>query len=126
MTLKLLVSTLKSETQTQLSQLIRELEECDQELIEVTNRNYLYRLQARYLVERQDESLWLRVLDPENPHRKEVIEQVVQAALPETKNADEVSVTVKAFMTAELPNELIELLERIVLHNSGFANNKNL
>jgi clathrin heavy chain len=46
--------------------------------------------------------------------------------LPETKNADEVSVTVKAFMTAELPNELIELLERIVLHNSGFANNKNL
>ncbi len=65
-------------------------------------------------------------MDPENPHRKEVIEQVVQAALPETKNADEVSVTVKAFMTAELPNELIELLERIVLHNSGFANNKNL
>ncbi len=65
-------------------------------------------------------------MDPENPHRKEVIEQFVQAALPETKNADEVSVTVKAFMTAELPNELIELLERIVLHNSGFANNKNL
>jgi len=29
-------------------------------------------------------------------------------------------------MTAELPHELIELLERIVLHNSGFANNKNL
>ena len=26
-----------------------------EELIEVTNRNYLYRLQARYLVERQDE-----------------------------------------------------------------------
>jgi clathrin heavy chain len=29
-------------------------------------------------------------------------------------------------MTAELPHELIELLERIVLHNSGFANNRNL
>ena len=29
-------------------------------------------------------------------------------------------------MTAELPHELIELLERIVLHNSSFANNKNL
>lgn len=29
-------------------------------------------------------------------------------------------------MTAELPHELIELLERIVLHNSGFANNENL
>ena len=29
-------------------------------------------------------------------------------------------------MTAELPQELIELLERIVLHNSGFDNNRNL
>lgn len=25
---------------------------CDEELIAVTNRNYLYRMQARYLVER--------------------------------------------------------------------------
>lgn len=46
--------------------------------------------------------------------------------MPETKNADEVSTTVKAFMDADMPNELIELLERIVLHNSDFANNKNL
>lgn len=100
--------------------------ECDEELIEVTNRNFLYRLQARYLVERQDEALWGKVLVPDNKHRKDVVEQVVQTALPETKNADEVSCAVKAFMTAELPHELIELLERIVLHNSGFANNENL
>jgi len=37
-----------------------------------------------------------------------------------------VSTTVKAFMEAELPEELIGLLERIVLHNSGFSNNKSL
>lgn len=48
------------------------------------------------------------------------------AALLESKNADEVSNTVKAFMAAELPEQLIELLEKIVLHNSGFANNENL
>ncbi len=78
------------------------------------------------MVERQNNELWAKVLNPENPHRKEVIEQVVQTALPETKNADEVSCTVKAFMEAELPHELIELLERIVLHNSLFANNKIL
>jgi clathrin heavy chain len=65
-------------------------------------------------------------LNPENPHRKEAIEQVVQTALPETKNEDEVSCTVKAFMEAELLHELIELLERIVLHNSLFAKNKIL
>ena len=29
-------------------------------------------------------------------------------------------------MTAELPNELIELLEKIVLQGSEFSNNKNL
>jgi len=100
--------------------------ECDQELIAVTNKNYLFKMQARYLVERQNEELWALVLNPENPHRKSVIDQVNQTALPETKNADEVSCTVKAFMTAELPHELIELLERIVLHNSGFSNNQNL
>lgn len=100
--------------------------ECDDELIEVTNRNYLYRIQARYLVERQDEALWAKVLTAENTHRKSVIDQVVGTALPETKNADDVSITVKAFMSAELSEELIELLEKIVLHNSGFSNNKNL
>lgn len=83
-------------------------------------------MQARYLVERQSIELWTYVLREDNPHRKQVIDQVVQTALPETKNADEVSTTVKAFMDADMPNELIELLERIVLHNSDFANNKNL
>lgn len=51
---------------------------------------------------------------------------MVQTALPETKNPDEVSLTVKAFMKAELPHELMELLEKIVLHNSDFSKNKNL
>ena len=83
-------------------------------------------MQARYLVERQSAELWAHVLREDNPHRKQVIDQVVHTALPETKNADEVSTTVKAFMDADMPNELIELLERIVLHNSDFASNKNL
>jgi clathrin heavy chain len=100
--------------------------ECDDELIEVTNKNYLYKMQARYLVERQNEELWAKVLTQDNPNRKMVIDQVVSTALPESNNAEDVSCTVKAFMAAELPEELIELLERIVLHNSGFSNNKNL
>ena len=37
---------------------------------------------------------------------------------------EEVSVTVKAFMTADLPNELIELLEKIVLDNSVFSEHR--
>jgi clathrin heavy chain len=102
--------------------------ECDDELIEVTNKNYLFKMQARYLVERQNEALWAKVLNPENKNRQLVIDQVVSTALPETNNAEDVSTTVKAFMEAELPNELIGLLERIVLHstNSNFSNNKSL
>ena len=46
--------------------------------------------------------------------------------MPETKNVDEVSMAVRAFMDAQLNNQLIELLERIVLHNSDFAENKSL
>jgi clathrin heavy chain len=50
----------------------------------------------------------------------------VQTALPETQDPEDVSFTVKAFMQAELPNELIELLEKIVLENSIFSDNRNL
>ena len=47
------------------------------ELIEVTNKNCLYRLQASYLVERQSLELWAHVLTPDNPHRKSIIEHVI-------------------------------------------------
>jgi len=99
---------------------------CDEELVAVTNRNGLFRLQARYLVERQSPELWAMVLDKENQHREHAIDQVVGTALPESTNADEVSVTVKAFIQAEIPEKLSELLEKIVLHKSDFANNRNL
>merc|ERR1712137_1095320 len=70
--------------------------------------------------------LWELVLKPENQYRRNVIDQVVSTALPECTNADEVSATVKAFIQADLPNELIVLLEKIVLHNSDFSQNRNL
>merc|ERR1719310_468702 len=66
------------------------------------------------------------VLTKENEYRRHVIDQVVSTALPESTNADEVSATVKAFIAADLQTELIELLEKIVLHNSDFSKNKNL
>jgi len=99
---------------------------CDKELVDVTNRNGLFRLQARYLVERQNPELWALVLDIENQYRPSVIDQVVSTALPDAKDADEVSAAVRAFISADLPNKLIELLEKIVLHNSNFSKNRNL
>jgi clathrin heavy chain len=106
--------------------------ECDDELIKVSHDHGLYRDLAKYLVERQDLELWGKVLnkeegkDEEDPQRRQLIDQVVEWALPESTNADEVSCTVKAFMAADLPSELINLLERIVLQGSDFSDNKNL
>lgn len=52
--------------------------------------------------------------------------QIIATAMPESTDADDVSVTVKAFLTADLPIELIELLEKIILEPSPFRENKNL
>ncbi|XP_040566519.1 LOW QUALITY PROTEIN: clathrin heavy chain 1 [Lepeophtheirus salmonis] len=99
---------------------------CDRELISVCNENSLFKSEARYLVRRRDTDLWAEVLNDENVHRRPLIDQVVQTALAETIDPEDISVTVKAFMAADLPNELIELLEKIVIDSSTFSDHRNL
>lgn len=103
----------------------------DKEQINITNKNSYFKEQAKYLVSRMDINLWNMVLSEENPYRNSVIDQVVSVALIEAKTADEVSVAVKAFISANLPNHLMELLERLMLRPSNeggspFQDNKNL
>ncbi|XGW13703.1 hypothetical protein V3C99_000207 [Haemonchus contortus] len=100
--------------------------QCDAELIAVCNENSLFKNLARYLVRRRDYGLWEQVLNEENQYRRQLIDQVVQTALSETQDPEDISATVKAFMAADLPNELIELLEKIVLDNSAFSEHRNL
>jgi clathrin heavy chain len=50
----------------------------------------------------------------------------VATALPECTDPDDVSITVKAFLSADLPIQLIELLEKIIIEPSPFSDNKNL
>ena len=88
------------------------------------NENSLFKSEARYLVRRRDGDLWAVVLQEDNEYRRQLIDQVVQTALSETQDPEDISVTVKAFMTADLPNELIELLEKIVLDNSVFSEHR--
>jgi clathrin heavy chain len=99
---------------------------CDEELIEVTSKNGLFKDQARYLVERQDMALWAKVLSTDNHHRQDVVDQVTGTALPEAKSPEQVSTTVKAFMAADMPQQLIGLLEKLVLHGGDFSDNRNL
>lgn len=100
--------------------------QCDQELIKVCNENSLFKSLARYLVKRKDPELWASVLREDNQYRRQLIDQVVQTALNETQDPEDISVTVKSFMSADLRNELIEVLEKIVLDNSVFSDHRNL
>ncbi|KAL1874738.1 hypothetical protein VTK73DRAFT_266 [Phialemonium thermophilum] len=98
----------------------------DLELVNITNENSMYKAQARYLLERADEQLWSFVLSENNIHRRSVIDQVISTAVPESIDPDKVAKAVQAFLAADLPGELIELLEKIVLEPSPFSDNKSL
>ncbi|KAJ4370510.1 Clathrin heavy chain [Neocucurbitaria cava] len=98
----------------------------DLELIQVTNENSMFKAQARYLLERADSEIWDFVLNPNNMHRRSLVDQVTSTAIPSSQDPDRVSVAVKAFITADMPAELIELLEKILLEPSIFSDNPSL
>ena len=58
--------------------------------------------------------------DPEPPSKRYLLDQVVQTDVPKARNPYEISTTVKAFKRCDMPEELIELLERSVLKGSDF------
>lgn len=96
------------------------------ELINITNENKMYKYQARYLLAKSDFGLWAKVLSPDNEHRRQLIDQVISTGIPELSDPEPISVTVKAFMENDLPQELIELLEKIILEPSPFNDNTSL
>lgn len=98
----------------------------DLELINITNENSMFRAQSRYLLERSDPEVWAFALGENNEYRRSLVDQVISTAVPESTNPDQVSVAVKAFVDADLPAELIELLEKILLEPSPFSENGSL
>lgn len=87
-----------------------------QEVIELCQRNGMNKPLARYLVRAKSLELWQQVLADDTDHRRQLIEAVQQSALPESESSEEVSVAVRAFMNANLTEELTSLLEQIVVH----------
>ncbi|KAL0246390.1 hypothetical protein GEMRC1_007602 [Eukaryota sp. GEM-RC1] len=81
---------------------------------------------GKYVVLRQDEDLWAQVLHSENSCREKLVDTIVGTVIPACQSQDEVSVTVRSFMTAGLQIELIQLLEKIVLQPSPFSNISSL
>lgn len=98
----------------------------DVELVNITNENSMFKAQARYLLDRADEELWNFVLNDNNIHKRSVIDQVISTAVPESTEPNKVSVAVASFLRNDLPGELIELLEKIVLEPSAFSDNESL
>ena len=98
----------------------------DLELINITNENSMYRAQARYLLGRAEPEIWSFTLSGNNSHRRQLVDQVIATAVPESNEPEKVSVAVKAFLDADLPAELIELLEKIILEPSPFSDNASL
>ncbi|CAH6722457.1 clathrin heavy chain [[Candida] jaroonii] len=98
----------------------------DNELINITNENKMYKYQARYLLAKSDFDLWNQVLSDDNIHRRQLIDQVISTGIPELDDPEPISITVKAFMENDLPQELIELLEKIILEPSPFNDNTSL
>jgi len=98
----------------------------DIELINITNENSMFRAQARYLLQRSDPEIWAFVLAENNGYRRPLVDQVIATAVPESSEPEKVSVAVKAFLDADLPAELIELLEKIILEPSPFSDNGSL
>ncbi|KAF8543541.1 armadillo-type protein [Trichophaea hybrida] len=98
----------------------------DLELVRITNENSMFKHQARYLVARRDPELWTFVLSPNNIHRRPLVDQVVATAVPESTDPEDVSTAVQSFLENDLPTELIELLEKIILEPSPFSDNNNL
>lgn len=98
----------------------------DDELINITNENKMYKYQARYVLAKSDFALWDKVLSSDNQHRRQLIDHVISTGIPELNDPEPVSITVKAFMENNLPQELIELLEKIILEPSPFNDNQSL
>lgn len=98
----------------------------DGELITMTNENSMFKEQAMYLMKRRDLNLWRQVLNRSNPHRDELLDQVINSAVLESQDAEDVSVAVKALIAADLAKELLAVLEKILYGGTNFANNKNL
>lgn len=89
---------------------------CSEPLIDLCRKTSMHKQLARYLVSERNLELWAEVLHNDDVNRRNLIEAVQQTALPESTANEDVSTTVRAFMTANLTHELTNLLDEIVVH----------
>ena len=99
---------------------------CHDAMVALTTANSMFKKQAQYLVDCMDDELWGRVLAEDTEARGHLVENLVGQVLPDCKEAHKVALCVKVFLDADLPNYLIELLDKIVVQTGQFKGEKNL
>ena len=60
--------------------------QCDEALVDCTNRHSLFKVQARYIVDRMDADLWGTALEETNKFRRQLIDQVCMLAASWTQH----------------------------------------
>lgn len=99
---------------------------CHTELLDVAVKNGMWKPLAKHLIRQQNNDLWMTVLkDKSNVDQRQLIEAVRQDKFAECKVAEDVIVTVRAFMKADLLSELSAILEELVV-GGRFARNRFL
>jgi clathrin heavy chain len=97
----------------------------NERIVAVGIKNGMWKPLGRYLVEQMDLDLWHSVLEDTSFDKKQLVEAVRHDALAHTASPDEVIATVRAFMQANMTEELTTILDQVVLHGQ-FQKNKYL
>ena len=98
---------------------------CHSQLIALGIKNGMWKPLARYLVKQKDLELWSVVLGDKSFEHKYLVEAVRHDALANSDVAEDVITTVRAFMKAEMTQELTAILDQVVVHGQ-FQKNKYL
>lgn len=81
---------------------------------------------ASYLMRRCSFELWTKVLGHGNEWRQQLIDHLLSVIHVRQHETDEVAVTIKALVAADLSDEVISIVEKLIKENSAYAENESL
>ena len=94
--------------------------------IQLCYSNGLFESLASYLMRRCSLELWTKVLSHENEWRQQLISQLLAVIHVRQNETDEVTITIKALVAANLSKEVISIIEKLITENLAYAENESL
>jgi len=103
-----------------------ERENLDDEIVKLCYDNALFKNLVRYLLNRADPVLWGKVLQEDDSNRRKLIDHIVQFIQVEHQSPEDISVMVKAFVSAGLSQGLLDVLEKLIISGGSYREHRNL